>query len=390
MRTKWFGVAVSLLLFTATVPAWAQVRTSFVRQWGGPWNGSGSGDGLFKGTHALGVSPLLRVYVADEAAHRIQYFSMDGLFLGKWGQWGSGTNDINDPVCLAFQASGMVYVVERDNNRIHYFSPDGLHRGMWGTPGSGDGQFNQPAAAAFAPDGSLFVTDRLNHRVQHFSATGIYLGQFGTTGTNAAQFREPFGIAISPGGRIYVADSQNCRIQVFGTNGTYQFQWGSPGSGNGQFGNTSIYNNGPGHISQDSRGYLYIADPNNSRIEIFDESGLFIGKWGAYGTGSGGYYFPNGASPAPGWQIYIADEGNSLIQQQAVFVGNQTNLHFVSSRTTPASRVMQVEATPDLVYTLQRSTNLVQWADAQIFSGAAGLFTLTDAINQAATFYRVK
>ena len=349
------------------------------------------GDGQFHATHAVAVSPLLRVYVADEGAHRIQYFGMDGAYMGRWGQWGYGTNDIIDPVCVTFQPDGTVYVVERDNHRIHFFSPEGLHRGMWGGNGSANGEFNMPAAAAFAPDGTLFVTDRMNHRVQHFTASGTYLGQFGSYGSGNGQFKEPYGVVVSLQGTVFVTDSQNCRVQYFGTNGIYQGQWGAVGSGAGQFGNNSVYNNGPGHISIDARGYLYVADPNNSRIQVFTQGGSYVGKWGAYGTGGGGFYYPNGAGIAPGWQVYVADEGNSLIQQMTVFVGAETNLHITAFSSTGGYPAIQAEALPGVLYSLERSTNLTDWVGVQSVNAAAGLISVTDAVQQAGAraYYRV-
>ena len=368
-----------------TLPVHAQVSATFVRQWGG----SGSGNGQFAGTHACGVSPLMRVYVADEANHRIQYFSMSGAYLGKWGAWGQGTNEIVNPVCIAFQPDGTVYVVERDNNRIHYFTPDGAHLGMWGSSGSANGQFSSPAAAAFAPDGTLFVADRFNHRVQHFTANGVFLGAFGTNGVADGQFREPFGITVSGSNVVYVTDSQNWRVQFFTTNGVFLGKWGSSGSGDGQFGNTSIYNNGPAHIAIDARGYIYVADPNNNRIEVFSQSGAFLGKWGSYGTGNGGYYFPNCPAVAPGWQVYIGDEGNSLIQQMTVLTGSDTNAR-IRSVSTDTSVVVRAEAIPGVTYGVKRSTNLVDWAALQSVVPTEGLFSVTDAVqNASAVFFRV-
>ena len=372
----------------AGAQARAQVTTSFVRQWGG----SGSGNGQFHATHAVACSPLLRVYVADEANHRVQFFSMSGTYLGKFGQWGYGTNDIINPVHMAFQPDGTVFVVERDGNRIHSFTPDGVHLAMWGAAGSGDGQFNKPAAAAFAPDGTLYVTDRLNHRVQHFTAGGTFLGKFGSFGTGNGQFNEPFGVAVSTASVVYVSDSQNCRVQYFSADGAYLGKWGSVGSGNGQFGNASIYNNGSAHLSFDARGYLYVADPNNSRIQIFDAAGGYVGRIGAsYGTGNGLFAFANGAAPAPGWQVYVADETDDLIQQMTVTIGGDSAPRVVAA-ARPDGRVVTVEALPDLAYTIQRSADLSDWTTVSSVQVPEGRFSVTDTTTQASgpLFYRVR
>ena len=366
----------------------AQVTSSFVRQWGS----SGSGNGQFHGTHACGVSPLLRVYVCDEAAHRMQYFSMTGAYLGKFGQWGHASNDIINPVCVIFQPDGTVYVVERDNHRIHYFTPDGASLGMWGSQGSGDGQMQQPAAAAFAPDGTIWVADRFNHRLQHFTSTGAYLGQFGSYGTGNGQFKEPYGVAVAGSGVIYVGDSQNCRVQYFAADGSYLGQWGSVGSGQGQFGNSSIYNNGTGHLSIDAAGRVFVADPNNSRVQIFSPAGTWLGQIGnGYGTGNGRFAFANAAALAPGWQVYVADETDDLIQQMSVVIGPSSAPQLLDVQVAGTAATVRVEGLPDRTYTVQRSTNLVSWTTVAVTNVPQGLFSLTHGLSAdaPAAIYRV-
>lgn len=380
---------LAALLAVAAASSRGQVASSFVRQWGG----GGSGNGQFSGAHADGWSPLNRIYVADEAAHRVQYFSMDGTFLGKFGQWGSGTNDLVNPVHVAFLADGTVYVVERDNNRIHAFTANGAHLAMWGSAGGGDGQFNKPAAIALAPDGSFFVTDRLNHRVQHFTAAGTFLGKFGAYGTGNGQFNEPYGVAVAADGTIFVSDSQNRRLQVFDANGAYLRQWGATGSGNGQFGNASIYNNGPAHVALDPAGRVWVADPNNWRVQIFSPDGTYLGQVGSgYGTANGRFAFPNGVALAPGWQVYVADETDNLIQQMSVVIGTNSDPRVVGLVPAGTGLVLRVEGLPDRTYTVERSQDLQTWTPVATHNGPDGLFAVTTGVDQgsASGVYRAK
>lgn len=60
-----------------------------VASWGGP----GKADGEFHLPHSLAIDPEGKLYVADRANKRIQMFSPEGDFLGKWTGMG-GPNDI--------------------------------------------------------------------------------------------------------------------------------------------------------------------------------------------------------------------------------------------------------------------------------------------------------
>jgi hypothetical protein len=47
------------------------------------------------------------------------------------------------------------------------------------------------------------------------AATATFSFAFGSAGTGNGQFNNPFGIAVGSGGNIYVADANNSRVQVF-------------------------------------------------------------------------------------------------------------------------------------------------------------------------------
>ena len=61
----------------------------------------------------------------------------------------------------------------------------------------------------------VFVTDANNNRVQVFDERGTLLGTFGESGDGQGEFDTPAGIAVAGDGTVYVADSDNSRIQVF-------------------------------------------------------------------------------------------------------------------------------------------------------------------------------
>src|SRR5690349_17041858 len=84
---------------------------------------------------------------------------------------------------------------------------------------------------------------------------------FSSPGSGNGQLNNPRGIVLDDKGNLYVVDSGNNRIQEFDINGKFIRTWGSFGSGEGQF-------NHPIGITVDyARGYVYVTDTGNSRVE---------------------------------------------------------------------------------------------------------------------------
>ena len=112
------------------------------------------------------------------------------------------------------------------------FAPDGrelMRIGEAGVAGDGPYQFSGPTDVAIAADGSIFVTDGhetdSNHRVMKYSPTGQFILSFGEFGSGPGQFNVPHAIAIDSRGRLYVADRDNSRIQIFDQQGNYLDEW---------------------------------------------------------------------------------------------------------------------------------------------------------------------
>ena len=64
-------------------------------------------------------------------------------------------------------------------------------------------------------EGHIVVTDGFNHRVQIFTKFGQFLRKFGQLGSDSVSLEGPTGVALDENGYIYVADTNNQRIQVY-------------------------------------------------------------------------------------------------------------------------------------------------------------------------------
>ena len=79
--------------------------------------------------------------------------------------------------------------------------------------------------------------------------------------------------ALSPRGEIYVSDGYgNARVHKYSPDGKLLMSWGEPGTGEGEF---NIVHN----ICCDPDGWVYVADRENHRVQVFDGNGKYETQW---------------------------------------------------------------------------------------------------------------
>ena len=69
----------------------------------------------------------------------------------------------------------------------------------------------------------------------------------------------------------------------------------------------------PHAVALDARGYVFVADRNNNRIEQFDAAGNLVAKWGSLGNGAGQMSRPEGLTVDSAGAVWVADTGNHRI-----------------------------------------------------------------------------
>ncbi len=86
--------------------------------------------------------------------------------------------------------------------------------------------FHRCTHTALSPQGDIYVSDGYgNARVHKYSPDGKLLLSWGEPGTDPGQFNIAHNICCDPDGWVYVADRENHRVQVFDGNGKYETQW---------------------------------------------------------------------------------------------------------------------------------------------------------------------
>jgi DNA-binding beta-propeller fold protein YncE len=142
----------------------------------------------------------------------------------------------------------------------------------------GEGLFPRAHGLHMGPDETIYLTDDGDHTVRKCTLDGKVLLTIGIPG-RPSKFMggEPFNrcthTALSPRGDIYVSDGYgNARVHKFSPEGKLLFSWGGPGSDAGQF---NIVHN----ICTDPDGWVYVADRENHRVQVFDGNGKYETQW---------------------------------------------------------------------------------------------------------------
>ncbi len=137
--------------------------------------------------------------------------------------------------------------------------------------------------------------------------------QWGSPGNGNGQFSSTTGVALDNQGNIYTTEGNNGfgssnRVQKFDSNGVFITKWGSFGTGDGQFKESQ-------GIGISRTNEVYVVDAVNNRIQKFDSDGNFITKWGSFGTGDGQFNEPAQVAIDSTGNVYVTDQLNSRVQK---------------------------------------------------------------------------
>jgi len=181
------------------------------------------------------------------------------------------------------------------------FDRDGNFLRSWG-----EGVFHRAHGLHMAPDGTVWLTDDGDHTVRHCTLEGKVLLTLGIPDKPKPYMSgEPFHrcthTALSPQGDLYVSDGYgNARVHKFAPNGTLLRSWGAPGTDPGQF---NIAHN----ICCDADGWVYVADRENHRVQVFDGNGRYETQWNNMHRPSG-LFLERGAEP----RFYVGEIGGGM------------------------------------------------------------------------------
>jgi DNA-binding beta-propeller fold protein YncE len=192
--------------------------------------------------------------------------------LDEWGTLPDGWRYV-EATAVAVDSKDRVYVFNRGEHPVIVFDQDGRFLRSWG-----EGLFSRAHGITIGPDDSLWLTDDGNHTIRQFTPEGKLLLTIGAAGRPAdphsgKPFNRPTHVALCPHtGDIYISDGYgNSRVHKYDPKGRHLLSWGEPGTDPGCF-------NVPHNMATDGDGYVYVADRENHRVQVFDANGRYQGQ----------------------------------------------------------------------------------------------------------------
>jgi len=245
-----------------------------------------------------------RVYISDTVRRHIAVFDFREMNYFTIGTEEPGflrkplglDTDANCNLYVADISLGSVMVYDSEGNFISAIGdPEWFHR-------LSHVAVNEAADRLYAVDTGGVQTDE--HRVRVFDiSSGDHLFDIGTRGKEDGELNLPKDIDIGPDGRVLILDSGNFRVQVFDQDGNFIRKFGQVGNRTGQFSR-------PKGIASDPDGNIYVADTSLANFQIFNAEGellMFVGSR-TNKSQPAGYMLPSGIDVDNDGRIYFVDQ----------------------------------------------------------------------------------
>jgi len=257
----------------------------------GMFGEKGNNNTNFDSPAGIALDSQGKIYVADFANQRIQVWdffgnfdssisveglahgveiSKDEIYVAVWGNphieiFAKNGNKIKSfpgpekPGDIAINGNGDIYVTSYGTGIIQIFDQTGNK--VKTIQSAHNGISARLTGITLDTLENIYVTDYINDRVMKLDSAGNFLFEFLVPPNEGGKFLRPTNVEINSNEDVYITDNSG-RILVFDTAGNFLFSYGVLGEDKEQL-------NAPHGITFDESGYVYVAEFNNNRIQIF-------------------------------------------------------------------------------------------------------------------------
>jgi DNA-binding beta-propeller fold protein YncE/predicted Ser/Thr protein kinase len=133
-----------------------------------------------------------------------------------------------------------------------------------------------------------------------------FLFSFGAPGFNPGEFQQPRGLTMDANRLLYVADTENSRVQIFDAQGNFQREI-KPAAGRESF-------RFPRSVAiSPTNGRIYIVDELDFRIYVFDADGKQVSVWDRRRSPSEPSAIPGRLAISPNGNIYVSEPNSHRV-----------------------------------------------------------------------------
>lgn len=179
-------------------------------------------------------------------------------------------------------------------------------------PSTANAQLYRDHSRASADGGLLAIAQPRHHSIVLLDARPAIprpLFAFGRYGRQAGEFVRPTGVAVDAArGFVYVSDADNDRIQAFRVtrDGTGMVTAAAFAKAIGRTGSAAGELSRPAGLALDGERNLYVCDGGNARVQVFDDTLAFVRQWGTPGNGAGQFRNPSSVA-VDAATVYVSD-----------------------------------------------------------------------------------
>jgi sugar lactone lactonase YvrE len=205
------------------------------------------------------------------------------------------------PVKVKLNSQGDTYVLDRRQRRIVRITAAGAFGGYIDLPGASSPATVSPKSFHIDKNDELYILDVFSRRVVMMTARGKYIKHF----SFPRQYGFMTDLTVDGSGNLLLVDSVHARVFSKAARATAF----SPLTES-----LEAYMRFPTGITTDKRRRIYLVDRNGGKVIIIGQDGAYLGRLSAMGWKEGLLNYPSQICLNDAGEIFVADTNNSRIQ----------------------------------------------------------------------------
>ncbi len=239
------------------------------------------------------------VVVADSGNGRLLKYTFKNETL----QGGSEIKpaQLSYPVIVQLNSKGEIFALDEKQRRVARLGADGAFEGFVETAGVPAPDTVVPRSFRVDSSDRIYICDIFGARVLIFDPAGKFVRQI--------PFPDNYGfisdLAVDPRGKIYLLDSVRAMIYTAAADATAFTPITKE---------MKEYMDFPVSITLDSRGVIYVVDKDGGNMSVIGQDGTFMGHQLQRGWKEGLLYYPSQFCIDDKGYFFIADRNNGRVQ----------------------------------------------------------------------------